>query len=68
MLRLLIRNGVRKGLLGGSRTWLVVGGAAFAVRVLRKLTAREEEVVYREELRPGEAVVVANGRDAMMEA
>lgn len=68
MLRLLIRNGVRRGLLGGSRTWLVVGGAAFAVRLLRKLAGSEEQVVYREELRPGEAVVVANGRDAMMEA
>lgn len=67
MLRLLIRHGVRKGLWGRSRPWLVVGGVAFAVRLVRKLAGSNEEVVYREQLRPGEAVVVANGRDAMME-
>lgn len=68
MLNRLIRNGLKQGLLGGSRPWLVVGGAALALRVLRKLAGNEEEVVYREELRPGEAVVVANGRDARMGA
>lgn len=66
MLRFLIRNGVRKGLLGGSRPWLVLGGAAMVLRVVRKLGGSEPEVVFCDELKPGEAVVVAHDRDAMM--
>ena len=66
MLGLLLRQGFRRGVLGGNRTWLVVGGAALAVRVLRKLGGSEPKTVYSEELKPGEALVIANGRDATM--
>lgn len=68
VLRYLVRNGVRRGLLGGSRPWLVVGGVALAARLLRRLTHDDPRVVFSEELRPGEALVIANDRDAMMEA
>lgn len=68
MLSLLLRHGFRKGVLGGNRRWLVVGGAALGVRVLGRLARREPEVVYCEELSPGEALVVAHDRDATMEA
>lgn len=67
MLSLLLRHGFRKGVLGGSRRWLVVGGAALAVRVIRKLASSEPEVVYSEELPPGGTLVVAHDRDATME-
>jgi hypothetical protein len=60
MIRLLLRNGLRKGVLGGSRLWLVLGGAGLLVRVLQKLGGSEAEVVYCEELPVGQAIVVAN--------
>lgn len=66
MLGLLLRQGFKRGVLGGNRTWLVVGGAALALRLLKKLSGSEPKVVYSEELKEGEALVIANGRDATM--
>ena len=66
MLGLLLRQGLKRGVLGGNRTWLLVGGAALALRVVQKLSGSEPKVVYSEELKPGEALVIANGRDATM--
>ena len=68
MVGFLLRQGFRKGVLGGSRRWLVVGGAALGVRLLGKLARREPEVVYCEELSPGESLVIAHDRDATMGA
>jgi hypothetical protein len=62
LVRLLLRNGWRRGVLGGSRPWLVAGGAALVVRVLQKLIASEDKVVYSEELQPGETVVIGHAR------
>ena len=58
MLRFLLRTGVRRGLLGGSRAWTTVAGITLALRMLRKLTGSEPEVVHTSELRAGEALVV----------
>ncbi len=60
MLRTLIRIGVRKGLIGGSRPWFVVGAAAGALRLLGRLAAKEPEVVYCEDLEPGQALVITH--------
>lgn len=60
MLRFLLRNGVLKGVLGGSRTWLVLGGVGLLVKLLRKLGGSEPIVVYSEELPVGSAIVIAN--------
>jgi hypothetical protein len=62
LVRLALRNGWRRGILGGSRPWLVAGGVALGVRVVQRMTGAEEQVVYSEELRPGETLVVAHGR------
>ena len=62
LLRMMLRNGLSKGLFGGSRPWLVLGGIAAGMRVLRKIAGSEPEVVYSEELQPGESVVIAHGR------
>ena len=58
MLRFLLRNGVRRGVLGGSRVWTAVAGVTFALRLLRKITGGEPELVHTTKLRPGEALVV----------
>ena len=63
MLKLLLRQGFRRGVLGGSRPWMVVGGVALAVRVLRKVSGGEPEVAYCEELGPGETLVIAHERE-----
>jgi hypothetical protein len=58
LLAYLRRTGFRRGLLGGSRGWMIAGGAAYAVRVLQRASRNEPVVVYREELEPGETVVI----------
>lgn len=60
MVRLLLRNGFRRGVLGGSRPWLVLGGVGLLVRVLRRLAGSEPDVVYSETLQPGQAVLIAH--------
>jgi hypothetical protein len=60
MVRLLLRHGLRKGLLGGSRAWLVLGGVGLLFRTMQKLGGKEIEVVFCEELPVGTAVVIAN--------
>ena len=62
LMRLALRNGLTKGLLGGSRPWLVVGGIALGWRVLRKIAGSDPIVVYSEQLQPGETFVIAHGR------
>lgn len=52
-------NGIRKGLLGGSRFWL----AMFALGQLGRLTGRVSKrgtmpILFSEELRPGEQLVI----------
>ena len=66
MIGLLLRQGFKRGVLGGNRTWLTIGGVALTFRLLQKLSGSEPKVVYSEELKPGEALVIANGRDATM--
>lgn len=58
MLPLARRRAITDGLLGGSRRWLVLGGLAWAVRAYRYASTRQSEVVYRTEIRPGEALVL----------
>lgn len=64
MLRFLLRTGVRRGLLGGSRVWSTVAGIALGVRVLKKITGGEPELVHTTKLRPGESLVVRHERDS----
>lgn len=56
----LMRTGLRKGLLEGSRAWLTVGALAGGVRLLRRVTRKEPEVLLCEELPEGAVMVIAN--------
>jgi hypothetical protein len=57
MLKNLVRIGFARG-IGGSRAWLTVGVVAGGLRLLRKMAKREADVVYLEELRPGQSMVI----------
>lgn len=60
VLRYGIRNGWRRGVLGGSRGWVVLGGIALVGHLAGRALAREEETVVRERLMPGESVRVTH--------
>lgn len=58
MLRFLVRTGIRRGLIGGSRGWAVVGGFAIAVRAFRRVSSAQPETVFLEQLAPGESLLI----------
>jgi hypothetical protein len=53
------RNAITEGLLGGNRWWLVLGGLAWGLRAIGLAGRREQRVIYRERLRPGERLVIS---------
>jgi hypothetical protein len=55
-----ISKGWREGVLRGDRLWLIAGGLALAVRLAQRAARKEEMVVFRQELLPGEALTIAN--------
>jgi hypothetical protein len=56
-----LRKGWREGVINGKRAWLVTGGVALVLRVIhRAVTRGEPKVVYREQLKPGETLIVAH--------
>lgn len=57
MLKTLFRIGFARG-IGGSRTWLTIGVVAGGLRMLKRLARSEADVVYLEELHPGQSVVI----------
>jgi hypothetical protein len=59
--RYLWRTGFRRGILGGSRAWTTVAIVAGGWQLLRRLRGKEPEVVFAEELHPGEALLITAG-------
>ena len=53
----------RRGVLGNSRPWFWVAVATYALRALRRLMGRDEKVLYRHELSPGQTLVIAHDRE-----
>jgi hypothetical protein len=49
-------NAFHKGLIGGSRGWMMAGGVVVAGRFVRRALGRNEEIVAIEVLKPGQAV------------
>ena len=50
------RQGFQRGLIGGSRGWLIVGGTFWGFRVLRHAMSRSERVIATEVLKPGQVL------------
>lgn len=66
MLRTLERTGINRGLLGGGgKGWVYVGTGLWTLRTIRRMAERKPEVLVREELRPGERLVIANARPTL---
>ncbi len=47
-------NAIYKGVLGGDRKWMYIGGAVWGVRSLRKALGRSEQIVALEKMEPGQ--------------
>jgi hypothetical protein len=60
LLRMAQRRGVRRGVYGSSRFWLMVAIGAWGVRRFRRAIGSEPDLVYRGELRPGETLRIAH--------
>ena len=52
------RNAIYKGLLGGDRTWLIIGAVVWLPRLVRKAFGKTEQVVALEKLLPGQALTL----------
>lgn len=61
-LAMLQRTGIRRGVFGNSRGWLYVGAGVWTLRTVRRIAERKPEILISEELRPGERLMIANGR------
>ena len=57
---LLLRRGVLRGFLGGSRVWIVVGGLAALVRITYKLGEGAGDVLLTEVLEAGEGLMISD--------
>jgi|tagenome__1003787_1003787.scaffolds.fasta_scaffold18295475_1 hypothetical protein len=53
------QRGVTDGLFGGHRGWLAVGALVWGARGLHKAFGRNEKVLLREVLRPGQQLIIA---------
>jgi hypothetical protein len=62
VVRILRRNGVRKGIFGGSRGWAAVAVGTWGYTTLKRMARREPELVFSEELKPGERIIISNNR------
>lgn len=60
MAAVLRRAGFRKGVLGGNRAFLVVWLVLTGIKLMKHLTGDEKQVVYSEELRPGEKLLITH--------
>lgn len=54
LIRTLTRTGIRRGVMAGSRPWLVVGITGAALQLLARVARENEEVVVLDKLRPGD--------------
>ncbi len=50
------RTALRQGVLGGNRSWVVIGAFVYGPRLFRKFFGRSEQVVAIEKLEPGQFI------------
>jgi hypothetical protein len=57
-----MREGFRRGVRDGSRTWRAIGAGAAAIAVVRWIITEPEETVFSEEVKPGEGIEIRTVR------
>ena len=57
------RASVRKGFFGGQQTWMTVFAVLGAVKAFRRFAGSTPDLVYSEELAPGQALVITHHAD-----
>jgi len=50
------RAGVYRGLFGGDRRWLIIGGTIIVLGRVRRFFGRQPEIVTIEQLKPGHPI------------
>lgn len=55
-----VRSGWRRGVQGGNRAWVAVGGLALLGHLAGRALSRRERIVIRERIRPGEVFQVTH--------
>lgn len=66
-LRTIERIGISRGIFGSSKGWMYLGGSLWTLRTVRRMAQRKSEVLLREELAPGQRLIIANGRATLDE-
>lgn len=54
------RRGLSKGVIGGNRIWLAIGGLAWGLRALQWALRPNPRTVYRGSLAEGQTVVISS--------
>jgi hypothetical protein len=62
-LRFLQRRGVSRGFQGASRTWFWIAIAAWGLRRVRRWVGSEPELVWRGEVKPGQAIRIDHSKE-----
>ena len=58
LLRAGLRRGWQRGVVGGSKTWTVIGGLAVVAYLGRRAMTRNEDVLWSGEVAPGQVLTV----------
>jgi hypothetical protein len=53
-------TGMRKGVLGTSHGWLAIWAVLTSARLMRRWLAHKPEVVFRQRLQPGDAIMISH--------
>lgn len=62
LVRMVKWAGIDRRVFGSSRGWFYIGTGLWTLRTIRRLAARKPEILLSEVLRPGERLMIANGR------
>jgi hypothetical protein len=58
LLGFLQSRGVQRGVFGTSRAWFWIAVSAWVLRRVRRIVGSEPELVYRGEIKPGQAIQI----------
>ncbi len=60
IVRAVMRQGWRRGVMGGSPAWTAVGGLALLGYLAARALHREADVIFSEKLLPGESIRITH--------